>query len=101
MEDWTNVILGDPQTQKYVYGVAVHWYASTFKVYEEVFERVNQKFPEFAIIHTEGCIDDLGKPAPEGVTDPKGFQESGWFDNDAFWWNHPVTRANGAVVFGF
>ncbi len=87
LEDWTDVIFGDPQTAPFVYGVAVHWYESTFRVYEDVFERVHAKFPEFAIIHTEGCIDDLGKPAPNGVTDPAGYQESGWFMNDAFWWN--------------
>ena len=22
-------------------------------------------------------------------------------DYDAFWWNHPITRANGTAVFGF
>lgn len=91
LEDWTDVIFGDPETAPFVYGVAVHWYESTFKVYEAVFERVHQKFPDFAIIHTEGCIDDLGKPAPNGVTDPERYQESGWFDNDDFWWNPNAT----------
>ena len=91
LEHWTDVIFGDPQTAPFVYGVAVHWYESTFKVYEDVFERVHQKFPDFAIIHTEGCIDDLGKPAPNGVTDPERYQESGWFDNDDFWWNPNAT----------
>ncbi len=91
LEHWTDVILGDEETSQYVYGAAVHWYASTFKVYEDVFERVHAQFPEKAIIHTEGCIDDLGKPAPEGITDPEGFQEENWFNNDAFWWNPNAT----------
>ncbi|GAB4341883.1 MAG: glycoside hydrolase family 30 protein [Calditrichia bacterium] len=91
IEDWTNVIFADPETAPFVYGVAVHWYESTFKVYEDVFDRVHQKFPDFAIIHTEGCIDDLGKDAPGGVTDPEGYKESGWFNNDAFWWNKNAT----------
>ena len=91
MEEWTDLMFADIETAKYLYGVAVHWYASTFKVYEEIFERVNKKFPDFAIIHTEGCIDDLGKKAPEGVTDPELFQESGWFNNDTFWWNKNAT----------
>ena len=42
-------------------------------------------------MHTEGCIDDLGKDAPEGITDPTKFKETGWFDNDAFWWNDNAT----------
>lgn len=91
MEEWTDLIFADPETAPFVYGAAVHWYASTYKVYEDVFEKVNAKFPDFSIIHTEGCIDDLGKVAPEGVTDPQRFQESDWFDNDDFWWNDNAT----------
>jgi glucosylceramidase len=91
LEHWTDVIFSDPESAQYVYGVAVHWYESTFKVFEEIFERVHNKFPNFAIIHTEGCIDDLGKPAPQGILDPVRFKESGWFANDAWWWNDNAT----------
>ncbi|MBT8092952.1 MAG: glycosyl hydrolase [Gammaproteobacteria bacterium] len=91
MEAWTDTILGDPETAPYVYGTAVHWYESTYKVNEAVLNRVHEKFPGFDIIHTEGTIDDLGKPAPPGVGDPERFEESGWFDNDDFWWNANAT----------
>jgi glucosylceramidase len=91
LEHWTDVILGDPETAAYVHGTAVHWYSSTYKVYEDVLDRVHDKFPGFAIIHTEGTIDDLGKTAPGGVADPERFKESGWFDNDSFWWNRNAT----------
>ncbi len=91
LKHWTDVILGDKETAKYVYGSAVHWYESTFKVFEDVFETVKEKFPDKAIVHTEGCIDDLGKPAPEGISDPDAFQEEGWFNNDSFWWNKTAT----------
>lgn len=91
IQEWTDLILGDEETSKMVYGTAVHWYESTFKVYEDIFESVNAKFPDHAIIHTEGCIDDLGKPAPDGIGDPENFEEEGWFDNDAFWWNPNAT----------
>jgi len=87
LEDWTNLIFADKETAPYVFGAAVHWYESTFKVSEDAFERVNQKFPKFSIIHTEGCIDDLGKNPPNGVTDPKGYKEENWFKNDSFFWN--------------
>ena len=86
LEHWADVIYGDPDSAQYVSGAAVHWYESTFKVYEDVFERVHARYPEFSIIHSEGCIDDLGKDAPAGVLDPDGYKESGWFDNDDFWW---------------
>lgn len=91
LEHWTDEILGDKETAEYVYGTAVHWYESTNKVYEDVFERVNAKFPDHAIIHTEGCIDDLGKDAPGGILDPHRFKETEWFDNDSFWWNANAT----------
>jgi glucosylceramidase len=91
LEKWTDAILGDAETAKLVYGIAVHWYSSTFKVFEDVFERVHAKFPGYPIIHTEGCIDDLGKDAPDGIADPVRFKESGWFNNDAFWWNANAT----------
>ena len=91
LEEWADAILSDKETTPYVYGVAVHWYASTYKVFEKELKNVSQKYPNFPIIHTEGTIDDLGKPAPNGVADPKGFQETNWFMNDAFWWNKNAT----------
>lgn len=91
LEHWANVILADKEAAKFVYGSAVHWYESTNKVYEDVFERVNEKFPDKAILHTEGCIDDLGKDAPDGILDPHRFKETEWFDNDSFWWNENAT----------
>ncbi len=91
IEEWTDVIFADEETAKYVYGVAIHWYESTEKVYEDVLERVNSTFPDMAIINTEACIDDLGKDAPPGVGDPVMFKEENWFGNDDFWWNRNAT----------
>lgn len=91
LEHWTDVIYADPETRPYLYGAAVHWYESTNLVYEDVFERVHARYPDLAIMHTEGCIDDLGKDAPGGVTDPIAFKEKDWFDNDTFWWNKTAT----------
>lgn len=91
MQQWTDVILADSITSGYVYGTAVHWYESTYKVYEDVFDAVNARFPDHKILHTEGCIDDLGKPAPQGIADPERFTEKDWFDNDSFWWNDNAT----------
>ena len=91
LEHWAEVLYNDAETSKYLSGAAVHWYESTFKVHEDVFERVHNRFPQYEIIHTEGTIDDLGKEAPPGVLDPDRFKESGWFDNDEFWWNDNAT----------
>ncbi len=91
LEHWAHVIFPDKQSARYVDGAAVHWYESTVKVYEDVLDRVHNAYPEYDLIHTEGCIDDLGKEAPGGIKDPAGFKEEGWFDNDAFWWNKSAT----------
>ncbi len=91
LEHWTDVILGDEEAAQYVYGSAVHWYEATEKVYEDVLQKVHSKFPDFDIIHTEGTIDDLGKPAPGGIIDTVKFQEENWFNNDSFWWNANAT----------
>ena len=91
LEHWADVILSDADTAKYIYGIAVHWYSSTFKVYEDVLNKVHNRFPGVAIINTEATIDDLGKKAPGGILDPERFEESDWFDNDAFWWNDNAT----------
>jgi len=91
LEHWTDVMYADEDTAAYIDGAAVHWYASTHKVFEDVFDSVHEKFPDFSIIHTEGTIDDLGKDAPGGVLDPVLFKESNWFKNDGFWWNSNAT----------
>lgn len=92
LEHWADTILGDEESAQYVYGSAIHWYSSTYKVHEDVLDRVYRKYPDFAIVHTEGTIDNLGVPAPEtGFGDPVGYQERDWFDNDAFWWNPTAT----------
>lgn len=91
LKHWTDVILGDKDAAQYVEGTAIHWYSNTEKVYEDVLDEVHHKFPNHTIFHTEGCIDDLGKPAPNGIEDPIGFQEKNWFKNDDFWWNKNAT----------
>ncbi|MDC1068529.1 glycosyl hydrolase [Candidatus Kapabacteria bacterium] len=91
LEHWANTILSDKEAATYVYGTAIHWYESTFKVFEESLNKVHNKFPEFGVIHTEGCIDDLGKDAPPGIKDPIKFKEENWFKNDDFWWNRNAT----------
>ena len=101
LEHWADVIYGDAVAAQYVSGAAVHWYESTFKVYQDVFERVHARYPDFSIIHSEGCIDDLGKDAPAGVSDPLGYKESGWFDNDDFWWGANASDWAYSVTWDF
>ncbi len=52
-----NVILSDPEANKYVWGTGFHWYED-WKDGKPMFEnvgKVNQAYPEKKLIFTEGC----------------------------------------------
>ncbi len=91
MQPYSDAIYGDSIACQYTTGMAVHWYGSTIGCFPEVLEAVHAKNPDKTIFHSEGCIDNLGCGPWDGVTDPVGFQESGWFNNDAFWWDKIAT----------
>lgn len=91
LEAWADIIYADPETARYLTGAATHWYDSSYKVYEDVFERVHAKYPNYEIINTEACIDSLGVEPPPTARDPKRYKESDWFDNDEFWWSESAT----------
>ena len=57
LEEWVDVILGDPEAAKYAWGTAVHWYSSTYEWYPEELNSVHERFPDKQILHTEGTID--------------------------------------------
>ncbi|MBQ7997680.1 MAG: hypothetical protein IJ249_08465 [Paludibacteraceae bacterium] len=91
MGPYTAAIYGDSAANAYTAGMAVHWYGSTIDCFPAVLDSVHALYPDKTILHTEGCIDNLGCEPWDGVTDPAGFKESGWFNNDAFWWTHSAT----------
>jgi glucosylceramidase len=91
MMPYADAIYQDSLANLYTTGMAVHWYGSTIGCFPETLEEVHAKYPNKTIFHSEGCIDNLGCPPWDGVTEPIGFQESGWFNNDAFWWDKIAT----------
>ena len=91
MGPYTAAVYGDSLANAYTTGMAVHWYGSTVDCFPEVLDSIHALYPDKTILHTEGCIDNLGCEPWDGVTDPVGFKESGWFDNDAFWWTPSAT----------
>jgi len=91
MGPYTAAIYGDSAANAYTAGMAVHWYGSTIDCFPAVLDSVHALYPDKTILHTEGCIDNLGCEPWDGVTDPAGFKESGWFNNDAFWWTPSAT----------
>ncbi len=75
VEEWVDVVLGDPEAAQYASGTAVHWYSSTVDYYGEVLDRLHDKYPDMEVIQSEGCIDALGDDEVEGV----------WLESDWYW----------------
>lgn len=88
---YVEAIYGDDAARQYTDGMALHWYGSTVSCFPEVLDSLHNLYPDKCLLHTEGCIDNLGCDAWEGVRDPAGFKESGWWLNDSFWWNKNAT----------
>ena len=95
LPDYSRVIYGDPDVEPHVRGAAVHWYNSTFKVYEDVLEAEHARHPDKWIVHSEGCIDNVkGLPAcGEDCPDPPCTCETvyPWWQDDAWFWRKEAT----------
>ena len=91
MGPYTAAIYGDSLAEAFTTGMAVHWYGNTISCFPHVLDSVHNLYPNKTIFHSEGCIDNLGCDAWSGVTDPVGFKEAGWFNNDSFWWSKIAT----------
>ena len=91
MGPYVAAIYGDSVARAVTAGMAVHWYGSTVSSFPDMLDSVYANHIDKLIIHTEGCVDNLGCPPWDAVTDPEGFTERNWFNNDAFWWNKEAT----------
>ncbi|NQT24116.1 glycoside hydrolase family 30 protein [candidate division KSB1 bacterium] len=74
LQEWASM-LQDPEVAKYVWGTAVHWYSSTVDWYPDELNAVHEQYPDKALMHTEGCIDNIGNDEPEGA----------WLKDDWYW----------------
>jgi len=97
---WAEGILGNEESARYMTGLAIHWYASTFKVFEEILDSVHNMYPDHTILHTEGCVDNLGVAAGDWAEDPDGWEEEGWFRDDSWWWKKNATDWGYKVPWG-
>lgn len=70
LEEWVEVILGDPETAAFVWGTAVHWYSSTIDWRPDALDAVHERFPHKHLLHSEGCVDN---------------QVPMWRDDDWYW----------------
>ena len=88
---YTAAIFGDEAANKYTDGTALHWYGSTISCFPDVLDSLHAAHPDKRLIHTEGCVDNLGRDGWPGVSDYEGYKECCWFKNDSFWWNANAT----------
>ncbi|MBS0584086.1 MAG: glycoside hydrolase family 30 protein [Proteobacteria bacterium] len=59
LEKRADAMLGDPETAKYMAGMAVHWYVSDDYGAEA---RVLKKYPGKEVLFTEGCVEGGARP---------------------------------------
>ena len=88
---YTAAIFGDELANQYTDGTALHWYGSTISCFPEVLDSLHAAHPDKRLIHTEGCVDNLGRDGWPGVSDYEGYKECCWFNNDSFWWTPSAT----------
>lgn len=58
-QPWAEALFGDPETRALCHGTAVHWYGSTFMVFEEALDALHDGWPDKLIINTEACVDAI------------------------------------------
>ncbi len=57
IKEWADVMYATPESSKYYDGMAIHWYESTFMVFEDMLQYAHEKAPNKYLIETEGCVD--------------------------------------------
>lgn len=57
LKNWVDEMYRSEKSSKYFAGTAIHWYESTFKIFEDELQYAHQKNPSKHLIQTEACID--------------------------------------------
>ncbi|MEM6733846.1 MAG: glycoside hydrolase family 30 protein, partial [Myxococcota bacterium] len=95
MAPYTQAVFGDPVAAPLAFGTAVHWYNSTFRVYEEVLDAQHALYPDKVIIQSEGTVDSLANPvscAGTCLKQPCGCEELyAWWQDDSWYWRNEAT----------
>ncbi len=57
LEEWVDVMYGDPEAAKYFDGTAIHWYASTYDIFEDALQYAHKAAPNKYLIQSEATAD--------------------------------------------
>jgi glucosylceramidase len=111
---WAQAMFGDATTKSFVAGSAVHWYGSTFNVYEDGLDALHAVDATKDILFDEGTADGFifNSTVAQVKTAP-------WFQNDDWYWKkddydwgyvyadklvhppyHPVNRYARDIIVG-
>ena len=78
---WARAIIGDANTAKSIAGTAVHWYGSTFQVYESELDALHAVDPTKQVLFDEGTADGF-----IFNTSTAEVQTAPWFKHDDWYW---------------
>jgi len=87
MIEYAEGVLADPEARAAVDGIAVHWYDSTFRVYEAELDEARATFPDHPVLQIEGCIDNVfgrDRDRSPGAPTP-------WWLDDGWYWRPEAT----------
>tara|TARA_B100000575_G_scaffold286024_1_gene282142 strand:+ start:32 stop:1189 length:1158 start_codon:yes stop_codon:yes gene_type:complete len=57
LNEWVDAMYGDEEAAKYFDGTAVHWYASTYHIFEDELQHAHEMAPDKYLIQTEATAD--------------------------------------------
>ncbi|MEC8425010.1 MAG: glycosyl hydrolase family 30, partial [Myxococcota bacterium] len=87
MQSFAAGVFGNGEAAPYAWGTAIHWYDSTFRVYERELEALHAAWPDRPIVQTEGCIDNVfGRGVDRGPA-----AATPWWRDDAWYWSKVAT----------
>ncbi len=87
MKEYADVVFGDAEAAPHAFGTAVHWYDSTFRVFENELDELHAAWPDRPILQTEACIDNVfGKGKDRGPDAP-----TPWWRSDRWFWRQEAT----------
>ena len=57
LTEWVDSMYNSEASSKYFDGTAIHWYASTYDVFEKELQYAHSKAPDKYLIQSEACVD--------------------------------------------
>jgi glucosylceramidase len=83
---WSRVMFADTKTNPFIAGVALHWYNSTFMVFEQTLDALHALDGTKELLFDEGTADGFIFNGTMGAVVPVNHMAP-WWQNDDWFWN--------------